>query len=181
MCCMCGAGASQRGTRHRAPAPDLDTASTGPKGVGDGRRHASPSLPAPDDPCQPNRHANHQTPAKLSRPTELKAQFRPHGSAAKRRMYFLDQERRRRAARLARLPPGSALGRPPGTGAPRWPAGADQARSFRRGLECPGQVLLAAFPRMACRLPRARRTSSPCAQRPARSASGVPSPRRGAG
>jgi len=61
MCCMCGAGASQRGTRHRAPAPDLDTASTGPKGVGDGRRHASPSLPAPDDPCQPNRHANHQT------------------------------------------------------------------------------------------------------------------------
>ena len=44
---------------------------------------------------------------------------------------YLDQERRRCAAPLAHPPPGSALGRPPGTAAPRCSAAADQSRPSR--------------------------------------------------
>jgi len=36
--------AATGGTRHRAPAPNLSTASNGPKRLGDGRRHATISL-----------------------------------------------------------------------------------------------------------------------------------------
>src|SRR6266702_4245798 len=38
--------AATGGTRHRAPAPNLHTASNGPRGIGDGRRQASSSLSA---------------------------------------------------------------------------------------------------------------------------------------
>jgi hypothetical protein len=53
--------AAAGGTRHGAPAPNLSTASNGPKRLGDGRRHAGSSLPAPHDPCQPVRYAHHRT------------------------------------------------------------------------------------------------------------------------
>ncbi len=71
--------AAAGGTRHRAPAPNLSTASNGPKRLGDGRRHATTSLSAhtiavsqfaahrQGPPTAPGRRANPQGPVSSPR------------------------------------------------------------------------------------------------------------------
>ena len=78
----------------RAPAQDAQkvrpstTASNGPRGTGDDERHASPSLSAPPNPRQLIRHPDHADhPRPSAGQQSCSAQFRPHGSAAKRRMF----------------------------------------------------------------------------------------------
>jgi hypothetical protein len=74
------------------PSLCLDTASNGPGATGDGGRHTSASLPVRATGVSQSDNRTTKPPGSSAGRRSCRAQFRPHGSAAKRRMYFLDAE-----------------------------------------------------------------------------------------